>query len=64
MKNNLIYLDFEGFEAKDPSLVGYLYKGKFKQIILDNDFKTIADETNIDFSEFKSFCNFNDIIKT
>ena len=58
MAKKLIFLDFEGFENKHPSLVGFLNKGEFNQIILDKAFRAISDATDIDFLEFKVFCNF------
>ena len=30
-----IYIDFEGFQDKSPSLIGVLIEDKFEQIVLD-----------------------------
>jgi hypothetical protein len=51
----MIYLDFEGYMKKEPSLVGYLIDGKFTQFILDEEFLPIAEETDIKFKNYKKF---------
>jgi len=53
----MIFLDFEGFTNKKPSLVGYRIDGSFKQIILDEDFIQISKETDIEFKEYEVFCD-------
>ena len=53
----MIYLDFEGYMNKEPSLVGYLLNNEFKQVILDEDYLPIAQETNIKFQKYEEFCN-------
>jgi len=53
----MIFLDFEGFTNKKPSLVGYRIDGSFKQIILDEDFIQISKETDIEFKEYEEFCD-------
>jgi len=53
----MIFLDFEGFPDKKPSLVGYQIDGSFKQIILDEDFMQISKETDIEFKEYEEFCD-------
>ena len=52
----MIFLDFEGFMDKNPSLVGYQIEGQFKQIILDKNFLQISNETETEFQEFEEFC--------
>ena len=53
----MIYLDFEGYMNKEPSLVGYLFNSEFKQVILDEDYLPIAQETDIKFQKYEEFCN-------
>jgi len=53
----MIFLDFEGFPDKKPSLVGYQIDGNLKQIILDEDFMQISKETDIEFKEYEEFCD-------
>ena len=53
----MIFLDFEGFTNKKPSLVGYQIDDNFKQIILDEDFIQISKETDIEFMKFEEFCD-------
>ena len=42
-----IYIDFEGFKDKEPSLVGILVENDFKQIILDPDLEQAAQAKNL-----------------
>ena len=51
----MIYLDFEGYMRKEPSLVGYLIDGEFTQFILDEEFLPIAQATDIKFKNYKKF---------
>jgi len=37
-----IYIDFEGFEARDPSLIGILIDDHFEQVILSNTLESAA----------------------
>ena len=37
-----IYIDFEGFQDKSPSLIGVLIEDKFEQIVLDPELESAA----------------------
>jgi hypothetical protein len=54
----MIYLDFEGFVKEQPSLVGYKFKGHFKQIVMDPILKKICSEYKVEYLSFDDFCNF------
>ena len=43
-----IYIDFEGFKDKKPSLIGILGENGFKQIILDPDLEQAAQAKNLE----------------
>lgn len=50
-----IYIDFEGFQDKSPTLIGILVDGNFKQVVFDEMLKPAADEkglTVIDANEY------------
>ena len=37
-----IYIDFEGFQDKSPSLIGVLVENDFEQIVLDPELESAA----------------------
>ena len=54
----MIFIDFEGFKNKPPSLVGYKFKRDFKQIILDPELKEICLDQKMEYLSFENFCHF------
>jgi hypothetical protein len=54
----MIFIDFEGFKNKPPSLVGYKFKRDFKQIILDPELKEICLDQKMEYLSFENFCEF------
>ena len=54
--SNMIFIDFEGYVNKNPSLAGYQIGNEFKQIILDTKLVNISQETDIGFQDYENFC--------
>ena len=57
INDNLIYIDFEGFEKKPPTFVGFKQKNDFKQITFNPSFssKEIPKENRLEYRDLKEF---------
>lgn len=50
-----IFIDFEGFEDKPPTLIGVLVENEFTQIIFDNNLKPAADKKGLITQDAKRY---------
>lgn len=47
--DNAIYIDFEGFEDKEPSIIGTLIGETFEQVVFDETLRLAAEINNLRF---------------
>ena len=50
-----IFIDFEGFEDKSPTLIGVLIENEFTQIIFDKNLKSAADKKGLAINDAKQY---------
>lgn len=52
-----IYIDFEGFEAREPSLIGFSIDSHFEQVILSISLRSAAKAKGLATRDGKEYLN-------